>query len=61
MPTYVYTCIDKHFQLEATHSMFVDPKKFCLVCDKELIRKPQVGNVKFNGTGFYTTDKNESK
>lgn len=61
MPSYVYVCPDRHFKTEVSHSITVDPKILCEVCDKELNRQPQVGVVKFNGTGFYTTDKNESK
>ena len=61
MPTYLYVCPDRHFKTEVTHSITVEPILKCEICEKELNRQPQLGAIKFNGNGFYTTDKNESK
>lgn len=41
--------------------MMTEPKIICDVCEKEMNRRPQKTGVAFYGTGFYTTDKNESK
>lgn len=61
VPTYLYGCPDRHFSKEVSHSMMHEPVILCEVCEKEMNRKPQPAGVKFYGTGFYTTDKNESK
>lgn len=61
LPTYLYSCPDRHFSKEVSHSMMTEPKVICDVCEKEMNRRPQKTGVAFYGTGFYTTDKNESK
>lgn len=58
MPTYLYTCNDKHTQ-EVSHSITHDPDIYCEVCKKMMNRKPQTAGVQFYGKGFYTTDKND--
>ena len=54
MPTYDYVCEEGHMK-EVLHGMGDNPKLYCR-CGKPLRRTVSVPIVKFNGSGFYSTD-----
>lgn len=60
MPTYVYECACGQV-FDVTHSIHVDPEVECDNCGSTMERKPQGAFVSFKGSGFYSTDKNQSK
>ncbi len=61
LPTYLYNCVACNSPKEVMHSMTLQPDIKCEKCGSSMNRKPQVSGIKFYGSGFYTTDKNESK
>jgi predicted nucleic acid-binding Zn ribbon protein len=57
MPTYHYRCAKNHDR-ELSHSIHYEGDVKCLECGGVMNRVPgQIGNIKFYGTGWYTTDK----
>ena len=56
LPTYRYKCECEHI-LEVQHSMTEDPIMICEDCNKEMQRTLSVPSIRFNGSGFYSTDK----
>lgn len=59
MPTYEYSCENKHTYLETRPMLTEQIKKRCDECGKELSRKYDAVGVSFNGSGFYQNDKKE--
>jgi len=56
MPLYTYECTCEH-TLEIHHSINEDPDIVCTNCDSMMQRKiGNIGGIRFNGTGFYSTD-----
>lgn len=56
MPTYVYKCVCD-YMVEIEHSMNTDPEIVCDLCQSQMQRKLSTPSVRFNGAGFYSTDK----
>jgi hypothetical protein len=56
MPFYIYQC-DAGHRREVMHSVFDDSAVFCFECSKEMWRVPQSMGITFNGTGFYSKEK----
>lgn len=61
MPIYKYRCTECHKVHEVMQKMTDDPLKQCAECGGEV--KKMIGRVgiKFNGSGFYVTDRKGSK
>ena len=60
MPTYRYECACGEGG-DFTHSIYDEPQLDCKNCGGDMVRVPQAPSVSFQGSGFYTTDKNSSK
>lgn len=60
MPIYLYRCDCKEIR-DIIHGMSESPKVNCLVCRGDMVRVPQAPSVSFQGSGFYSTDKNSPK
>ena len=60
MPIYRYECQDGHAQ-DVQHSIYDEPQLNCDNCRGDMVRVPQAPSVSFQGSGFYSTDKNSSK
>lgn len=58
MPTYLYRCPAGDTK-EISHSIHHEPVIICDKCGAEMNRQPQRADIKFYGSGFYTTDKNK--
>lgn len=56
MPTYDYECACGQI-LEIQHSITDEPDIECNNCDGMMQRKISVPEIRFNGKGFYSTDK----
>ena len=56
MPIYVYECPCGQI-VEISHPITEEPEIECDNCDGMMYRKPSVPNIRFNGKGFYSTDK----
>jgi putative FmdB family regulatory protein len=56
MPVYDYACECGN---KRTQTVSIEVKDFKAICDcgKEMKRVYAAPNIKFNGSGFYTTDK----
>ena len=56
MPLYTYECTCEH-TLEIHHSINEDPEIECPTCETNMQRRiGNIGGIRFNGTGFYSTD-----
>lgn len=51
MANYVYEC-DCGYRVSVAHSIHEDINIVCSYCEKPLIRKPQVANIEFKGSGW---------
>lgn len=51
MPIYVYQCACG-FQEEIVHGMSEKLTPICLECSGQMVRRPAVGAVTFNGSGW---------
>lgn len=56
MPTYNYYCKVCEVVREVAHSLADGTQKLCMVCFTPMDRRPSVAAIKFNGSGFYSTD-----
>lgn len=62
MINYIYKCANAHEQV-ITHRMADQPTVICAAPNCQLIMKkiPSFAAPKFNGPGFYSTDKSSTK
>ncbi len=58
MPTYTYKSVCGNVMV-VTHSITEDPKIRCSNCGAVMKRQIESPAIQFNGSGFYTTDKNK--
>lgn len=58
MPTYKYTCLNCHKQLEIQQKITEDALKECPECHQSTLQRGPGGGVglQFKGSGFYLTD-----
>jgi len=58
VPQYTYKCNKCQTVTNTSHRMTEDPEIRCYVCDQLMSRIViSVGGIRFNGQGFYSTDK----
>jgi len=55
VPVYNYACEKAHVK-EISHPMSESPRMYCH-CGKPLYKVMTAPTIKFNGSGFYSTDK----